>query len=183
MPNQQPATLTFYNAYCFDLSPTYHKWARLTAADVHELKERDGFQGMLKEHHGFCKAKNRIAGQNPSVYFHLNHPIRYVRLVGVVVAFDVYEYRYIMVLDDSSGEAIEVTCGRATETSADTKPETQRTTRGMTKTTIGKTIQDNTVDLTGVNVGTVVKIKGSVGSFRGMKQVQLERLCKPLYCT
>ena len=30
----------------------------------------------------------------------------------MIVALDVYENRYIMILDDSSGENIEVTCGR-----------------------------------------------------------------------
>ena len=178
MPNQPPTSLTFYNAYCFDLSPTYHEWAKLTAADVHALKEREGFQGTLNKEHEIYETKSRHAGQIPSVYFHLNHPIRYVRLVGVVVAFDVYEYRYIMVLDDSSGENIEVICGRVTEESTDAKPKAQKAPNGKTNAAIGKTTLNNTVNLTGVDIGSVVKIKGCIGSFRGMKQIQLERLCK-----
>ena len=178
MPNQPPTSLTFYSAYCFDLSPTYHEWAKLTAADVHALKEREGFQGALNEKYEIYETKSRHAGQTPSVYFHLNHPIRYVRLVGVVVAFDVYEYRYIMVLDDSSGENIEVTCGRVTEESTDAKPEAQKAPKGKINAAIGKTTLNNTVSLTGVDIGSVVKIKGCIGSFRGMKQIQLERLCK-----
>lgn len=85
-----------------------------------------------------------------------------------------------MVLDDSSGENIEVTCGRAKEPSMDAKSAIQQPTGGKTKPAVGKTVLENTVDLTGVDVGSVVKVKGLIGSFRGMKQVQLERLCKPL---
>ena len=33
------------------------------------------------------------------------------------------------------------------------------------------------VDLSGVDVGTVVKVKGGVGSFREVRQMQLERIC------
>lgn len=36
---------TFYPAYCFALSPTLHTWAKLTAADVHALTTRPGFEG------------------------------------------------------------------------------------------------------------------------------------------
>lgn len=83
-----------------------------------------------------------------------------------------------MVLDDSSGENIEVTCGRVTEESTDAKPEAQKLTKSKTNAATGKTTLNNTVDMTGIDVGSVVKIKGCIGSFRGMKQIQLERLCK-----
>ena len=45
MPNPPPALLTYYPAYCFPLSPTHSTWARLTAAQVHALRERTGFEG------------------------------------------------------------------------------------------------------------------------------------------
>ena len=83
-----------------------------------------------------------------------------------------------MVLDDSSGENIEVTCGRVTEEGTDAKPEAQKATKGKTNVASGKTLLSNTVNMTGVDVGSVVKVKGCIGSFRGMKQIQLERLCK-----
>lgn len=46
MPNPSPISLTFYPSYCYLLSPTYNTWARLTAADVHALRERAGYEGM-----------------------------------------------------------------------------------------------------------------------------------------
>ena len=33
------------------------------------------------------------------------------------------------------------------------------------------------VDLSGVDIGTVVKVKGGVGSFRDVRQMLLERIC------
>ena len=170
MPNQLSAPINFYNAYCFDLSPTYNAWVKLTAADVHALQEREGFE--------WRNSGARVEGQIPSVYFYLNHPIQWVCLVGVVVAFDVHEYRFIMILDDSSGANIEITCGRAKEQNADTKLDAPSTTETISNSMVGKTAQGNTVDLTGVDVGSVIKIKGSIGNFREMRQIHLERLCK-----
>ena len=45
IPIPPPTSLTFYSAYCFSLSPTHNTWARLTAAQVHALRERTGFEG------------------------------------------------------------------------------------------------------------------------------------------
>lgn len=42
---------------------------------------------------------------------------------------------------------------------------------------LGLSATGRTIDLTGVDIGAVVKIKGGVGVFRGEKQVQLERIC------
>lgn len=42
---------------------------------------------------------------------------------------------------------------------------------------LGRTATGRTVDLTGVDIGAVVKVKGGLGEFRGEKQVLLERIC------
>ena len=172
MHNQPSVPLNFYSAYCFDLSPTYNAWVKLTAADVHALQEREGFE--------WRKSDARLEGQVPSLYFYLNHPIQWVCLVGVVVAFDAFEYRFIMMLDDSSGANIEITCKRTKEQNADTKVNAPSTTQNIKNPMLGITAQGNTVDLTGVDVGSVIKIKGSIGTFREVRQIQLERLCKPV---
>ena len=172
MPNQSSVPFNFYSAYCFDLSPTYNAWVKLTAADVHALQEREGFE--------WRKPNAKVEGQIPSVYFYLNHPIQWVCLVGAVVAFDAHEYRFIMILDDSSGANIEITCGRAKDQDTDTKLDAPSAFKSISNSMIGKTAQGNTVDMTGVDVGSVIKIKGSIGTFREMRQIQLERLCKPV---
>lgn len=45
MPHPSPTSLIFYPSYCYPLSPTYNAWVRLTAADVHALRERAGYEG------------------------------------------------------------------------------------------------------------------------------------------
>lgn len=40
---------SIYPAYCFSASPTYHKWVKLTATDVHALRREPTFEGMRRE--------------------------------------------------------------------------------------------------------------------------------------
>ncbi|KAI9841374.1 MAG: hypothetical protein M1837_000757 [Sclerophora amabilis] len=143
--------LTFYPAYCHPLSPTFNVWAKLTAADVHRLGARAGYEGQ-------------------NVYFYLNHPIRWVRLVGVLVACEELDRRWVMVLDDSSGENIEVVCLKP-RPGRDLNHDTHQP-RGD-----GRTLRAQSVpDLTGVDLGAVVKVKGGVGTFRGARQIILKRI-------
>ena len=41
----------------------------------------------------------------------------------------------------------------------------------------GTSATGRAVDLSGVDIGTVVKVKGGVGSFRDVRQMLLERIC------
>ncbi|KAL9603144.1 MAG: hypothetical protein Q9219_001347 [cf. Caloplaca sp. 3 TL-2023] len=123
-------------------------------------------------------------GQN--TYFYLNHPIRWVRLVGVVVAFDIYPNRAMMTLDDSSGFTIEIFCRK--EKSSVPIVETKIDCHGVI--TINKPVkpvddeytyttnEGYKVSLEGIDLGSVVKVKGGISEFRGEKQVTLERICK-----
>ncbi len=209
MPTPPPAPLTFYPAYCFPLSPTHNTWARLTAAQVHALCERTGFEGTyilsfspsLSSHiytspptpiptARRAKPSNlypaRPLGQN--LFFHLNHPIKWIRLVGVIVALDLYPTRWIALLDDSSGATIEITCARRAPAPAPTTRNVNAPSRADDATVRsefeapgkGVTAMGRDVDLSGVDVGTVVKVKGGVGSFREVRQMQLERICTSL---
>lgn len=98
--------------------------------------------------------------------------------------FEAYLNRFIMVLDDSSGANIEVTCGRASpavqngEINVATGHAPVREQARMT----GNTAQGNNVDLTGVDIGSIVKVKGGIGCFRGEKQMTLERLSRYHFC-
>lgn len=70
--------LTYYGRYLFAHSPTYSRWARLTARDIHTiLHHRAGFEGQ-------------------NLWFYLNHPICWIRIVGLVVAYDDLENRHIV---------------------------------------------------------------------------------------
>lgn len=127
---------------------------------------------------------NIVPGQN--LFFHLNHPIKWVRLVGVIVALDLYPTRWIATLDDSSGATIEITCGRpapapTTQHANATALAEFNATRlsGHEASVKGVTATGRDVDLSGVDIGTVVKVKGGVGSFREVRQMLLERICRP----
>lgn len=116
------------------------------------------------------------AGQN--TYFHLNHPIKWIRLVGVIVAFDEFPTRWIMLLDDNSGAVIEVTCGRPPSQHNTTSPSGNNIpSAAMAISLEGVTSTGRPIDLNGIDLGTVVKVKGKIGSFRGDKQMHLERIC------
>jgi len=39
------AATTFYPAFCFKVSPTHFAWVKMTAAEMHRLKSRQGFEG------------------------------------------------------------------------------------------------------------------------------------------
>ena len=89
-----------------------------------------------------------------------------------------------MVLDDSSGKNIEVTCGRSVvrDSTGQGTGRNGATALGEKLCTaqnpqFGTTATGRTVDLGGVDVGAVVKVKGGIGTFRGEKQLILERLC------
>lgn len=91
-----------------------------------------------------------------------------------------------MLLDDSSGATIEVTCGRqapapsmagVTEPDVPLSASSRAAVSGLASTPTGLTATGRTVDLSGVDVGAVVKVKGGVGVFRGEKQVVMERIC------
>ncbi|MCJ1382335.1 hypothetical protein MMC17_005448 [Xylographa soralifera] len=159
-----PPSLSFYPAYCFSASPTFSTWAKLTAVDVHTLTTREGFEAQ-------------------KIYFYLNHPIKWVRLVGVIVAFDASDYRFTFCLDDSSGKIVEVTCPRDRTGVTGVGPSANNAhdlaiskTPAQLPSFKGRTLSGISVDLAGFDVGSVVKVKGGVGAFRGGRQVELERI-------
>ena len=100
--------------------------------------------------------------------------------MGVVVDFEAYPNRFIMVLDDSSGANIEITCGRNLHQKQEADPNaiTNHVLAKEEGCMIGNTAQGYEVDLTGVDIGSVVKVKGGIGCFRGEKQMTLERLSR-----
>ncbi|KAF2203364.1 hypothetical protein GQ43DRAFT_390210 [Delitschia confertaspora ATCC 74209] len=147
-----------YPAYCFRASPTYHAWVKLTAVDVHALYAEPDFQGQ-------------------GIYFFYNHPIRFVRLVGVVVAIDDIFSKYtILTLDDGSGATIEVKIIRLSkdEYNAVESPSNTHITNVNVVSDFG--IFDVTIDGRLVDIGTVLKAKCTLSEFRGNKQLELKRV-------
>lgn len=187
--SNEPVPLKYYPAYCFSVSPTFHTWVKVTAADVHALKTREGFEGTLllylsgPKHYKvitpmskweiYADSERTWSGQK--IYFHLNHPIKWIRLVGVIVSFDDYEKRWIMLVDDSSGATLEISCAKAPAKDKDANANELGNGNG-TGDSQGTSASWIGVDLSGVDVGSVVKVKGGIGEFRGVKQMTLERI-------
>lgn len=143
---------------------------------------------------------NRLSNTGQNLYFHLNHPIKWVRLVGLIVGFELILNRFILILDDFSGVTIELTCVRkappppppnttslgiqathALEEAGSVRPsesilslEAERSLAAAGNQGLTATGQE--VDLSKVDIGSIVKVKGGLGEFRGGKQILLERI-------
>lgn len=160
--NQRPAEtidkidgLPLYPQHCFKLSPTVNTFACLHASDIDALTTHSGFHGQ-------------------NLFFHLNHPIQWVRIAGIVVAVDEYHGRRIYTVDDSSGVCIEClidvprTDAALTATVAVTKLDSKTTGRPDLTAPATKRVVPEEVD-----VGTIIDVKGGLSLFRGNKQIKI----------
>lgn len=92
-PTPESPRQDIYPVYCHILSPTIGRWCPLWATDINALKDVGIFcDGRKLLHYG-------------------NHPIKWVRVTGVIVAIDCggngSNFKRIYTLDDSSGSCIE----------------------------------------------------------------------------
>ena len=133
-------------------------------------------------------------GQN--IFFYLNHPIRFVCVVGLIVArTDVYK-RTILTLDDSSGATIDIVVLKADPNhqtpgqqeypeeedeeeqvpTTETKPQQQQQQQCQPEKELHLTnTTQATLDISRLTPGTVVKFKGTLSNFRSRMQLHLER--------
>ncbi|KAI4720259.1 hypothetical protein E4T48_03463 [Aureobasidium sp. EXF-10727] len=147
-----------HNAKYFFASPTYNKWVKLTAADVHALREMPGFEGQ-------------------NVYFHSNHPIRFVYLVAPVVAIqEIPNTKFlILTLDDSSGSCIDVKIERIDPAKLSPDNISNTTVANLDIDTPFNRNTEVKIDGQIVDIATVLKVKCTIGCFRGVKQLELKR--------
>ena len=201
MPAGRHPELTFYPQYCYSQSPTWFKWVKVTAFDIHNiLSTNDGSQNTRP-----ARNYEKITSLG---LFWLNHPIRFVAIAGVVVAVEDYnEKRWIFTIDDSSGATIDVVYskpeGYTTKNVLDAKAqkpaqvildaEGKVRTRvkavssakrkgddtGKTRDKNGETNADEArriAVLHSLDIGAVLQVKGTVTNFRSTHQISLERL-------
>ncbi|KAJ4381698.1 hypothetical protein N0V86_003062 [Didymella sp. IMI 355093] len=115
--------------------------------------------------------------QGQSIYFYLNHPIRYVRVVGVVVAIDDITSKYsALTLDDGSGATLELKIVRRVADQQSSESFSSNTTVGNVNVVSQLGVFEITINNVNVNIGTVLKAKGSISEFRGVKQLELRRV-------
>ncbi|KAI1422492.1 hypothetical protein F5Y12DRAFT_786760 [Xylaria sp. FL1777] len=154
--------LVFYPQYCFHLSPTINAWCPLRAIDIAGLGSRPGFE-------------------DTNVFFYLNHPIRWVRIIGVVVAIDHYYSYQVYTIDDSTGQCIECTFPAPSPRNDRTNhQDINKAHAAETGTTGAAPTAPLPVD---IDIGTILYVKGSVKVFRGQKQIKIESATRVLSTT
>lgn len=148
-----------YHKRYFDASPTWFQWNKLTIADLLSLREDPNFRGQ-------------------NVLFHLNHPIQFVRLVGLVV--DVWKpdnSKWIIVrLDDGSGRSIEVKVARRVQSPEDQGQYPSNTMIDNLDFLLIESVDAILIDKESVPIGTCVKVKGTPDGFKDKRQLKLERI-------
>ncbi len=82
-----------------------------------------------------------------------------------------------MILDDSSGATLELACAKRAKPKVDDKNTEKEIGNGNVigegkGKSHGVTASGNTIDLGSVDVGSVIKVKGGIGEFRGVKQMR-----------
>ncbi|CBF69879.1 hypothetical protein AN6240.2 [Aspergillus nidulans FGSC A4] len=163
--SKQKPKLPFYPAFCFRASPTHFAWIKMGAADVHRLTRR-------------------LEYGERGLFFYQNHPIRFVNLVGIIVARADVPRRTILTLDDSTGATVDIVvlkrdpCPIPVAATVESKPKNNTDVHGedgaqkemhLTSTT------QTPIDITPLQPGKLFQIKGTLSTFRSTNQVQLER--------
>ncbi|KAF2089370.1 hypothetical protein K490DRAFT_37499 [Saccharata proteae CBS 121410] len=150
----------FYPDRFFRVSPTWNSWVKIRAADVHALREvPDNFRTPRR------------------TYFHLNHPIRFVRLVGPIVAIDdINSWLTTFTIDDGSGATIEVAVRRLSSDITDAIDCPSNTVVDNVHVDSRLGVFDLRVDETVLDIGTVVNIKCTLTNYRKMMQLELQRV-------
>ncbi|KAL2075419.1 hypothetical protein VTL71DRAFT_362 [Oculimacula yallundae] len=180
-----------YPDYCHSLSPTIGKWCPLQATDVHRLKT----VGMFSD--------------GRALYHLDNHPVKWVRITGVVVATDEFKGKGVFTVDDSSGMCIECTAiapppppapeastlpahlnqiaslmqvQTTTKKAEDEKTKKEEKLAGKDGKKIVPSVASPIVPWEDVDVGTVVKVKGRVGCWWDTIQIEVIKI-EVLRCT
>jgi hypothetical protein len=111
------------------------------------------------------------------IYFYLNHPIRFVRVVGVVVAIDDITSKYTaLTLDDGSGATIELKIVRVISSEQGWNVSSPDTTISNVNVISQLGVFEVMVNHRRLDIGTVLKAKGTISEFRGIKQLELKRV-------
>ncbi|KAH8699284.1 hypothetical protein BGW36DRAFT_293703 [Talaromyces proteolyticus] len=159
------ANIPFYPAFCFQASPTHFTWVKMGIAEIHRLRIKKGFEGQ-------------------NIFFYQNHPIQFVSVAGIVVTREEYERRTVLVVDDSSGENIEVVILKATAESSRIARDIKHDINEYNGENGSLNVENivhvtsttrTSLDITQMQIGAVVKIKGTLSTFRKCMQIVLER--------
>ncbi|KAK4545977.1 hypothetical protein LTR36_002541 [Oleoguttula mirabilis] len=154
-----PPPPQIYPRRYFEASPTWFAWNKLTAADIHALRTERGFEGQ-------------------KIYFHLNHPIQFVTVVGLLVEIEgIADGKYtLLTLDDGSGECMVVKVRRRVLAKGDEAEYPSNTEVDNVDVHVNLALPAVFLDNKPVGLGDVIKAKGTIDSFRGVRQLDLKRM-------
>ena len=153
---------------CFEKhSPTFTTWVPLLATDVFALRTVPGFEGQ-------------------DIYFCKNHPLRWVRVCGIVVAVDDYKDVRIYTIDDGSGRNIECVVARLPQGQVQTTTAGNGNEKGnmmcvskpgeQRKRVVTDPMPSNIQEGDEVKVGTALDVKGTIKLFWDERQIRIGRM-------
>ncbi|KAF4965128.1 hypothetical protein FSARC_7045, partial [Fusarium sarcochroum] len=141
-----------YPRYCFQLAPSVNKFCPFRIAEIYRLDQHEGFEV-------------------ENFFFHGNIPIKWVRIVGLVVAIDEFWGRRVFTIDDSSGACIEciiaVTASTGEDGSATKMGEAASEKVDADGNKAPNPIPDD------IDVGCVVNVRAYLSTFRDERQLTI----------
>ncbi|KAB8299987.1 hypothetical protein EYC80_000228 [Monilinia laxa] len=138
----------------YHLSPTYQKWCALRCADIITLKDR------------------KVYVEGKLIHHYLNHPIRYIKLLGLIVSIDDFAHRRVYTIDDSSGACIECVAllpsRNAPAPSTAPAPPSQQPPE--------PSIEHPQIQWDDMEECKIVRILGVMGTYMTMPQIQIIKM-------
>lgn len=173
-----PDPVELYPRYCFHLSPTWNAWCFFKSAEIHTLIKHPGFEGKVDRAARIASATLTLYS-GEEFYFYERLPIKWVRIVGVVVAIDDYASRRAYTIDDSTGACIEVIENLKMASAATHAPA-----QGAAGTIAGSSLGLSKLPVPPqrisayptVDIGTVVDVKGKLSEFREEMQIIVHKM-------
>ncbi|QSZ30743.1 hypothetical protein DSL72_000301 [Monilinia vaccinii-corymbosi] len=141
----------------YHLSPTYNKWCALRCADIVLLQDREVYFEGKRIHH------------------YLNHPIRYIKLIGLIVAIDDFSRRRAYTIDDSSGACIECVALLPPPSKHSTSNPNSQAAPPPSKPT-EPSIEHPQIPWENVEECKVVRILGVLSTYMTMPQIQIIKM-------
>lgn len=174
---------TIYPPVTHKLSPTWFTWVKLTAYEIHNVLKPApaNFVNSLSCGNG---ATGGLQSHSPALFHYINHPIQYVSVAGVVVEVNEYNPKYyILILDDSSGETIEIVYPRPFDPESTVGgPSGGKIVAPLTHSLPSSSSKLDKEEikihqlLSVVDVGATLKVKGHISTFHDYRQIRLDRV-------
>ncbi|KAJ5354178.1 hypothetical protein N7541_006742 [Penicillium brevicompactum] len=188
METEKNEPLVFYPAFCFKASPTHFTWVKIGAADVHRLRKYGSFVGQkvfFYNNHpvrfvsllGIIVSRTDVYGRTILALDDSSGAI-----VEVIVLHDPSTKPGVAATrakeEELDQRRINIFTGEpiaADQTPWSAFSITERNLTHFSKTTHITATDHHVVDISSLQPGTLVRVKGVLGTFRGNMQVHLER--------